>query len=147
MKNKRAYIMRSQKWSQYFNRDGEVVCFKCGEDINIGDAVVPRMQRRKVGMTIVRLYCIRCGDELNLLTDEEVKMSTRDRVYQLLSSIPKTTTEIAEELSMKRATTLDALNSLWNRGKAKRVGWRRFKRLGGPAALWVKDDDYSTMQG
>lgn len=60
---------------QYNNRDGEVACTKCGEEIELGDVIVAQYRRRKTSKSITRPFCKGCALILNLVTEEEIKVA------------------------------------------------------------------------
>lgn len=72
------------KWQQYFNRDGKVTCYDCDTPIEIGDPVASRKRRSKVeekGST--HLYCLKCGDELNIVSEEQATIPEQEMVVSL----------------------------------------------------------------
>lgn len=72
------------RWQQYFNRDGRVGCRDCDAPIEIGDPVATRKCRSKVDETgCTRLYCLRCGDELNIITEEQATTPEQEMIVSL----------------------------------------------------------------
>ena len=79
----KVYKIGPTKWTQYFNRDGKVSCFDCGDSIEIEDLVVSRISRRRTGRNEHRLYCLKCGDELNIITEEQATTPLLEVVVSL----------------------------------------------------------------
>ena len=77
------YRIGPTRWWLYFNRDGKVVCYNCDDPIEIEDPVVSRISRCKINKTRTYLYCLKCGDDLNIITEEQAAMALQEVIISL----------------------------------------------------------------